>query len=192
MIKLTEKQIKQLIQILGGVEPIVKLEAQTMKIWTFTEVVKDQTSNKINTDESDRTHDKQNKHYTSSDSMKLQTLVDQYVFAFNKPARTQRLFNVDIYKAVGSKVPFECIKGIQRIRDTWRIFMNDSEDRITLIVEVLNMRGMWVPLHAHNSQRIQPDTIRIKENNISFFPLMTAKLTVTLEGCSIECMNVLK
>ena len=56
--------------------------------------------------------------------------------------------------------------------------MNDSEDRITLIVEVLNMRGMWVPLHTHNSQRIQPDTIRIKENNISFFPLMTAKLTV--------------
>ena len=149
-----------------------------MKIWTFTEVVKDQTSNKINTDESDRTHDKQNKHHTSSDSMKLQTLVDQYVFAFNKPARTQRLFNVDIYKAEGSKVPFECIKGIQRIRDTWRIFMNDSEDRITLIVEVLNMRGMWVPLHTHNSQRIQPDTIRIKENNISFFPLMTAKLTV--------------
>jgi hypothetical protein len=38
-IKLTEKQIKQLIQILGGVEPIVILEAQTMKIWTFTEVI---------------------------------------------------------------------------------------------------------------------------------------------------------
>jgi hypothetical protein len=113
-----------------------------MKIWTFTEVVKDQTSNTINTDESDRTHDKQNKHYTSSDSMKLQILVDQYVFAFNKPARTQRLLNVDIYKAIGSKVPFECIKGIQRIRDTWRIFMDNSEDRITLIVEVLNMRDM--------------------------------------------------
>jgi hypothetical protein len=85
-----------------------------MKIWTFTGVVKDQTSKKINTEESDRTHDIQNKHYTSSDSMKLQILVDQYVFAFNKPARTQRLFNVDIYKAIGSKVPFECIKGIQR------------------------------------------------------------------------------
>jgi hypothetical protein len=56
--------------------------------------------------------------------------------------------------------------------------MDDSEDRITLIVEVLNMHGMWVPLHIHNSQRIQPNTIRIKENNISFFPLMTAKLTV--------------
>jgi hypothetical protein len=119
---------------------------------------------KINTEESDRTHDIQNKHYTSSDSMKLQILVDQYVFAFNKPARTQRLFNVDIYKAIGSKAPFECIKGIQRIRDTWRIFMDNSEDRITLIVEVLNMRGMWVPIHTHNSQRIQPDTIRIKEN----------------------------
>jgi hypothetical protein len=74
--------------------------------------------------------------------MQLQILVDQYVFAFNKPARTHRLFNVDIYKAIGSKVPFECIKGIQRIRDTWRISMDDSEDRITLIVEVLNMRDM--------------------------------------------------
>jgi hypothetical protein len=54
--------------------------------------------------------------------MKLQIVVDQYAFAFNKPGRTQRLFNVDIYKAVGSKVPFEFMTGIQRIRDTWRIF----------------------------------------------------------------------
>ena len=71
------------------------------------------------------------------------------MFAFNKPARTQRLINVDIYKAVGPNVSVECIKGIQRISDTWRIFMDNSEDRITLIVEVLNMRGMWVPLHTH-------------------------------------------
>jgi hypothetical protein len=72
------------------------------------------------------------------------------------------------------------------IRDTWRIFIDDSEDRITLIVEVLNMRGMWVPLHTHNSQRIQPDTIRIKENNIS-----TSTINVILSSLlSIKIIHV--
>ena len=70
----------------------------------------------------------------------------------------------------------------------------NSEDIISLIVEVLNMRGMWIPLHTHNSQRIQPDTIRIKENNIILLSAddSQAHRAFTLEGCSIECMTVLK
>jgi hypothetical protein len=51
------------------------------------------------------------------DSVKPLFLVDQDVFGSTKPDRTHWLTNVEIYKAVGSKVPAECIKGIQRIRD---------------------------------------------------------------------------
>ena len=58
--------------------------------------------------------------------------------------------------------------------------MDNTEDRITLIVEGLNLRGKRVPLHTQNSrnpQRFRPDTIRIKVKNI---PLSAddAKFTV--------------
>lgn len=168
--KLTEEQIEQLIKRLRGVEhiePIVTIEDSIVnneKMVTFAEVVNDQSTNKINTctDETDSKYEKQNKHYTSSDSVKPLFLVDQDMFGSTKPARTHWLTNVEIYKAVGSKVPAECIKGIQHIRDLWRKFLDNIEDRITLIVEGLNLRGRWVPLHTQNPrnpQRIRPDTI---------------------------------
>jgi hypothetical protein len=94
---------------------------------TFAEVVNNQSNNKNNTDESDSKHGEQNKDYASGDSVKPLFLVDQDVFGSIKPDRTHWLTNVEIYKAVGSKVPAECIKGIQRIRDMWRIYMDNTE-----------------------------------------------------------------
>ena len=194
--KLTEEQIEQLIKRLRGVEhiePIVTIEDSNVnneKMATFAEVVNNQSNNKNNTDESDSKHEEQNKDYASGDSVKPLFLVDQDVFGSTKPDRTHWLTNVEIYKAVGSKVPAECIKGIQRIRDMWRIYMDNTEDRITLIVEGLNLRGRRVPLHTQNPrnpQRFRPDTIRIKVKNI---PLSAddgqIHRTLTLEGCNIE------
>lgn len=56
-----------------------------------------------------------------SDSENPSFFVGQDMFGSNKTARTRRLTNVEIYNAVGSKVPTECIKGRQCIRDIWRI-----------------------------------------------------------------------
>ena len=84
---------------------------------TFAEVVNNQNTNTNNTDESGSKNEQQNKHYTSSDSVKPLFLVDQDVCGSNKPTRTHWLTNVEIYKPVGSKVSGECIMGIQRIRD---------------------------------------------------------------------------
>ena len=162
--KLTEEQIEQLIKRLRGVEhiePIVTIEDSNVnneKMATFAEVVNNQSSNKNNTDESDSKHGEQNKDYASGDSVKPLFLVDQDVFGSTKPDRTHWLTNVEIYKAVGSKVPAECIKGIQRIRDMWRIYMDNTEDRITLIVEGLNLRGRRVPLHTQNPRNPQIST----------------------------------
>ena len=81
------------------------------------------------------------------------------------------LTNVEIYKAVG---PAKCIKGIQRIRDMWRIYMDNTEDRITLIVE-----GGYPFTHKIlgilKDFDLIPFALKFK---ISLFPLMTAKFTV--------------
>jgi hypothetical protein len=77
------------------------------------------------------------------------------VFGSTKPARTHWLTNVEIYKAVGSNVPAECIKEIQRIRDMWMVYMDNIEDIITLILEGLNLRGKLVPLQSQNPRNPQ-------------------------------------
>ena len=77
------------------------------------------------------------------------------MFSSTNPARTHCLTNIEIYKAVGSNVPAECIKEIQHIRDMWRVYMGNIEDKITLIVEGLNLRGKRVPLHTQNPRNPQ-------------------------------------
>jgi hypothetical protein len=48
------------------------------------------------------------------------------------PERSLWLANVEIYKAIGDKVQVQCIKGIQRVREMWRIYMDYEEDRQSL------------------------------------------------------------
>jgi hypothetical protein len=75
--------------------------------------------------------------------------------------------NVEIYKAIGVRVPSQCIKGIQRIRDMWRIYMDNEEDRLSLLVQGLVLRDRQIPLHSqnpYNPGRAKPDTIRILWN----------------------------
>jgi hypothetical protein len=117
-------------------------------------------------------------------------LIDQDAHGSVKPPRTQWLTNVEIYMAIGSKVPSECIKGIQRRREMWRIYMDNEGDRLSLLVQGINLRGRQVPLHSqnpHNPSRLQPDTIRIKVKNI---PLSAddgqIHRVLTLEGCEIQ------
>jgi hypothetical protein len=45
----------------------------------------------------------------------------------------------------------------------WRIYMDNEEDRLSLLVQGLVLRGRQIPLHAqnpYNPGRTQPDTIR--------------------------------
>jgi hypothetical protein len=60
-------------------------------------------------------------------------------------------------------------EGIQRIRDMWGIYMDNEEDRLSLLVQGLVLRGRQIPLHSqnpYNPGRTQPDTIRIKVKNV--------------------------
>ena len=41
----------------------------------------------------------------------------------------------------------QCIKGIQRVREMWRIYMDNEEDRQSLLVQGINLRGRQIPLH---------------------------------------------
>jgi hypothetical protein len=72
----------------------------------------------------------------------------------------------------------------------WRIYMDNEEDRLSLLVQGLVLRCRQIPLHAqnpYNPGRTQPDTIRIKVKNV---PLSAddeqIHRALTLEGCEIQ------
>jgi hypothetical protein len=49
-----------------------------------------------------------------------------------------------------NKVQAQCIKGIQRVREMWKIYMDNEEDRQSLLVQGINLRGRQIPLHLQN------------------------------------------
>jgi hypothetical protein len=75
----------------------VTLQNLIIKMATFAEVVNNQSSNKINTDESDSKHEEQNTDYASGDSVKPLFLVGKDVFGSTKSDRAHWLTNVEIY-----------------------------------------------------------------------------------------------
>ena len=89
-------------------------------------------------------------HYRESENVKPIFLKDEDVFGSPKPKRSLWLTNVEIYKAIGDKVQAQCIKGIQHVREMWRIYMDNEEDRQSLLVQGINLRGRQIPLHLHN------------------------------------------
>ena len=172
--QLSDAQIEQLIQSLRGIKPVENdiLDAEKTvnkeKMASYAEILKDDGKENENTNTNINTK--------SNSSM--------------KPARSLWLTNVEIYKAIGVRVPSQCIKGIQRIRDMWRIYMDNEEDRLSLLVQGLVLRGRQIPLHSqnpYNPGRTQPDTIRIKVKNV---PLSAddgqIHRALTLEGCEIQ------
>ncbi|CAG2217320.1 unnamed protein product [Mytilus edulis] len=51
----------------------------------------------------------------------------------------------------------------------WRLYMDNEEDRLSLLVTGLNLRGRQVPLYSQNPRnpgRLQENTIRIKVKNV--------------------------
>ncbi|CAG2242603.1 unnamed protein product [Mytilus edulis] len=201
--KMTQDRLQRLIEGLQGTdtftlqnEATVSSDVNNDKMATYAEAVSDIHKNQSNI-QSDQSYTENNTHYKApreqsdpGDFVKPIFLKDQDVHGSVKPPRTQWLTNVEIYKSIGAKVPEECIKGIQRIREMWRIYMDNEGDRLSLLVQGLNLRGRQVPLlsqNPHNPSTLQSDTIRIKVKNI---PLSAddgqIHRALSLQGCKIQ------
>ncbi|CAC5368060.1 unnamed protein product [Mytilus coruscus] len=177
---MTQDRLKRLLEGLQGTdtftlqnEVTVSPDVNNLKMATYTEAVSDIHKNQSNI-QSDQPYTENNTYYNTqreqsdtSDFVKPVFLKDQDVHGLFKPPRSQWLTNVEIFRSIGAncKVPPQCIKGIQRIREMWRIYMDNEGDRLSLLVQWFNLRGRQVPLHSqnpHNPSTLQNDAIRIK------------------------------
>ncbi|CAG2238381.1 unnamed protein product [Mytilus edulis] len=71
--------------------------------------------------------------------------------------------------------------------------MDNEEDKLSLLVTGMNLRGRQVPLHSQNPRNpgnLQPDTIRIIVKNV---PISAddgqIHRALTLQGCDIQSLN---
>ncbi|CAG2190995.1 unnamed protein product [Mytilus edulis] len=201
--KMTQDRFLRLLEGLQGIEPFIDNKeatahqnVNTEKMATYAEVISDTHLSQVNT-LSEQTNIEKSSQYSKpkessdpSDLVKPIFSKNQDVHGSEKPPRAQWLTNVEIFKSISAKVPKQCIKGIQRIREMWRIYMDNEGDRLSLLVQGLNLRGRQVPLHSqnpHNPSTLQKDTIRIKVKNI---PLSAddgqIHRALTLQGCEIQ------
>ena len=128
--KMTQDRLLRLIEGLQGTEPYtinkeatVHQDVNNEKMATYAEVISDTNLSQSNT-QSEQSNIEKSTHYSKqkessdpSDHVKPIFLRDQDVHGSVKPPRAQWLTNVEIFKSIGAKVPKQCIKGIQRIRE---------------------------------------------------------------------------
>ena len=96
-------------------------------------------------------------------------LQDQDIFGSVKVTKPMWVTHVEIYKTIGAIVDPAAIKGIQRVRSMWRIYMDNEIDRLTLITSGVTMRGRHVGFHTQNRRnpaRQRPDTTRIRVKGV--------------------------
>ncbi|CAC5421375.1 unnamed protein product [Mytilus coruscus] len=164
--RMTAGRIKRLLNVLQGEESeiisdeVVEQNQNKEKMATFSEVV---TNHQTNLNETS-----QNTDNDPGNFVKPIFLKDEHVHDSGKPPKSLCLTNVEIYNAINVKVLAERIKGIQRIREMWRLYM-DNEDRLTLLVTGVHLRNRQVPLYSQNPRnpgRLQENTIRIKVKNV--------------------------
>lgn len=200
--KLNDERIKRLLEGLQGLEEIrfkdkhtdnqvQNVNKEKMATASYSEVLSSQPPNTNNPDQT--SNDNENTEIPQripSENVKPIFMKDTDFFGSVKPPKTLWITNVEIYKAIGAKVPANCIKGIQRVREMWRIYMDNEEDKLSLLYQGLHLRGRHVPLHSqnpHNPGRLQPDTIRIKVKNV---PISAddgqIERALTVHGCDIQ------
>ncbi|CAG2219210.1 unnamed protein product [Mytilus edulis] len=196
--KMSKDRFKRLMEDMQGMQeelldPEVDISNQNKtNMASYSEVLSNTNTNtnQNKTVGADNTTDESN---DPSDYIKPIFLTDTDVFGSVKPPRPLWLTNIEIYNAIDTKIPAERIKGIQRIRDMWRIYMDNEEDKLSLLVTGMNLRGRQVPLHSQNPRNpgnLQPDTIRIIVKNV---PISAddgqIHRALTLQGCDIQSLN---
>ncbi|VDI62861.1 Hypothetical predicted protein [Mytilus galloprovincialis] len=194
--QMSKDRFQRLLEDMQGMqgelfEPEVDISNQNKtNMASYSEVLSNTNTNKNKTVGADNVTGESS---DPSDYIKPIFLTDTDVFGSVKPPRPLWLTNIEIYNAIDTKIPAERIKGIRRIRDMWRIYMDNEEDKLSLLVTGMNLRGRQVPLHSQNPRKpgnLQPDTIRITVKNV---PISAddgqIHRALTLQGCDIQGLH---
>ncbi|VDI33061.1 Hypothetical predicted protein [Mytilus galloprovincialis] len=92
-------------------------------------------------------------------------------FGNKSPPKELWITHVEIYKALEHKIKPQFVRGIQRIKQMWRIYLDTEEDRMLLLTEGITLRNKTIPLHSQNPYYQKDEwlttTIRVKNIPLS-------------------------
>ena len=92
-------------------------------------------------------------------------------FSNKSPPKELWITHVEIYKALEHKIKPQFVRGIQRIKQMWRIYLDNEEDRMLLLTEGITLRNKTIPLHSQNpyyqKDELLTTTIRVKNIPLS-------------------------
>ena len=121
-------------------------------------------------------------------------IIESEIFGDVKPKREDWLRDVELYGILGSVIPAETIRGLQRIPNgLWRIYADTNAAREALLYEgSINIRGKNVTIHGVNPgtrSRYEENSIRVRVKHV---PLSAddgqIARTITLHGCTVTNM----
>lgn len=105
--------------------------------------------------------------HSDARTIPLVFMKESAVFGDRKPAKSEWINHVELYSAISNRIDSNHITGLQRVRGLWRIYLDNLQDKVTLMEEGVPMRGKVIPVLNTNPQR--PDgenTVRVRFKNI--------------------------
>ena len=122
-------------------------------------------------------------------------IMESDIFGNEKPRKDQWLTNVELYGILGSIVPRDTLRGIQRIPNgLWRIYADTNEAREALLYEGrVSIRNKSVTIHGVNPGSFAhqyDNSIRVRVKHI---PLSADDgqigRAITLYGCTVTSLH---
>ena len=103
--------------------------------------------------------------------MKPVFIVESDLFGDVKPSKDQYLTHTELYKCINEHVPASHLKGLQRVRGLWRIYLDNESDRNDLTILGLNIRGKMMLVHSTNPRVASnplnnPNHLKIRIKNV--------------------------
>lgn len=94
-------------------------------------------------------------------------LQEASLFGDRKPNYTEFIKHQEMYLAIGSVIEATHITGLQRVNGMWRIYIDNLEDKATLIASWVTLRGKNLPILRTNPLRYDNENVtRVRVQNI--------------------------
>ena len=115
-----------------------------------------------------QTHNTQN--YYDIEEVKPVFILENDLFGSNKPSRDQFLTHLELYRIIDATVcPGSHLRGLQRVRGMWRIYLDSETDRESLIISGISIRNKLIQVYTRNpriTQNEYPEYIKVRVKNI--------------------------
>lgn len=102
-------------------------------------------------------------------SVKPVFITELDLFGNTKPQPEHYLKHEELFKCVDQAVSANHLKGLQRVNGLWRIYLDNEEDRESLIIGGLTVRNKHLKIYDRNpfvTEKEKPEYVKVRVKNV--------------------------